>query len=121
MLSPFTKFKEQEMIKFFIFLSLLSTCVFADPVNINTADAETISNALTGIGPKKADAIVQYRKEHGQFKTLDELGSVSGIGEKTIKANEKDILFSGESAVKSEATEKDVAKLKNEKAEKKQN
>lgn len=94
------------MIKFFIFLSLLSASVFAGPVNINTADAEAISNALTGIGPKKADAIVQYRKEHGQFKALDELVNVAGIGEKTIKANEKDILFSGESAVKNEATEK---------------
>ena len=108
------------MIKIFIFLSVVSTSVFADPVNINSADAETISNALTGIGPKKADAIVQYRKEHGQFKTLEELGNVSGIGEKTIQANEKDILFSGEPAVKSEAVEKDAVKGKKEKGEKKE-
>ena len=98
------------MIKIVIFLSLLSTSVFADPVNVNTADAETISNGLTGIGPKKAEAIVQYRKEHGQFKTLEELGNVSGIGEKTIKANEKDILFSGESDAKSQADEKGGSK-----------
>lgn len=98
--------------KIFIFLSLLSASVFADPVNVNTADAETMSNALTGIGPKKAEAIVQYRKEHGEFKTLEELGNVSGIGEKTIKANEKDILFTGE------ATEKDVANPISEKKSK---
>lgn len=95
--------------KIFIFLSLLSGSVFADPVNVNTADAETISNALAGIGPKKAEAIVQYRKEHGEFKSLEELENVSGIGEKTIKANEKDILFTGE------AVAKDVAKPISEK------
>ncbi|OAI11218.1 competence protein ComEA [Methylomonas lenta] len=107
------------MIKIFIFLSLLSASVFADPVNINTEDAETISNALTGVGPKKADAIVQYRKEHGLFKSLEELENVPGIGEKIIKANEKDILITGESAVKSDTAEKDVAKSKQEKIEKK--
>ncbi len=72
----------------------------AEPVNINEADAETISSALSGIGPKKAEAIVQYRTEHGLFKTLQDLENVTGIGEKTIKANEKDILFSNESASK---------------------
>jgi competence protein ComEA len=55
---------------------------------------------LSGIGPKKAEAIVQYRTEHGLFKTLQDLENVTGIGEKTIKANEKDILFSNESASK---------------------
>jgi len=53
---------------------------------------------LNGIGPKKAEAIIQYRKEHGDFKTLKDLENVSGIGTKTIQINEKDIIFS-ESAV----------------------
>lgn len=74
-------------------LMLWPFSLMATPVNINKADAGAISEALTGIGPKKAEAIVQYRTEHGDFKSLDELEKVSGIGEKTIKANENDILF----------------------------
>lgn len=72
---------------------LLPLNVFAATVNINQADAETISESLSGIGPKKAQAIVQYRTEHGNFESLKDLENVSGIGEKTIKANEKDIVF----------------------------
>ena len=82
------------MKRLFFILVLCPIYVFAEPVNINKADAEAISQALTGIGPKKAEAIVQYRKEHGDFKTLKDLENVKGIGEKTAKALEKDILFS---------------------------
>jgi len=82
------------MKKSFIILLLVSCNVFATPVNINQADAETISQSLSGIGPKKAEAILKYRSEHGRFETLKDLENVSGIGEKTLKANEKDIIFS---------------------------
>jgi competence protein ComEA len=88
------------MLKIFAILLFFPVFGLAEPVNINEADAETISSALSGIGPKKAEAIVQYRTEHGLFKTLQDLENVTGIGEKTIKANEKDILFSNESASK---------------------
>ncbi len=84
------------MLKFFAILLFFPVFGLAEPVNVNEADAETISNALSGIGPKKAEAIVQYRTEHGSFKTLQDLENVTGIGEKTIKANEKDILFSND-------------------------
>lgn len=89
------------MKKLLLVLVLSPVYVFAAPVNINQADAETISESLTGIGPKKAEAIVQYRKEHGRFETLKDLESVSGIGEKTIQANEKDIRFNDDLGVKS--------------------
>lgn len=82
------------MNKFFVVLMLCSFTVLAAPVNINSADAETISKALKGVGPKKAEEIVQYRKAKGDFKTLKDLENVKGIGAKTVKANEKDILFS---------------------------
>ncbi len=82
------------MKKLLLMLVLIPFYAFAEPVNINQADAETLSRALNGIGPKKAEAIVQYRKDHGEFKTLKDLENVSGIGEKTIQLNEKDILFS---------------------------
>ena len=88
------------MKQLFLVLLLCPVYAFATPVNINQADAQAISGALTGIGPKKAEAIVQYRKEHGNFNTLEDLEKVSGIGEKTIKANEKDILFSDAPAQK---------------------
>lgn len=57
----------------------------AQPVNINTADAETLANALRGIGMRKAEAIVAYRAEHGPFKAVDELVNVKGIGSKTLE------------------------------------
>ena len=67
--------------------------VQAAPVNINRADAEEIAVSLKGIGPKKAEAIVVYRQQHGEFKTLRDLDKVKGIGAKTIQALSRDILF----------------------------
>jgi len=107
------------MFKLFTFILLFPIYVVADPVNINEADAETISNALSGIGSKKAEAIVQYRTEHGQFKTLQDLENVSGIGEKTIKANEKDILLSSDSAVKPKSSDTGETKQEKDKNSKK--
>jgi len=75
-------------------LSLCAFNAFSSPVNINTADAKTISDALSGIGLKKAEAIIKYRTEKHPFKTLEDLLEVSGIGEKTIEINKNDILFS---------------------------
>ena len=62
-------------------------------VNINKASAEEIAAALNGIGPAKAEAIVAYRKEHGPFKTLADLGNVKGVGEKTLEKNASLIAF----------------------------
>jgi competence protein ComEA len=59
------------------------------PVNINTADAQTIADNLNGIGLKKAEAIIEYRKEHGPFKTLEDLKGVKGVGDATVANNEK--------------------------------
>lgn len=64
---------------------------FAGPVDINTADAETISSELKGIGPSKAKAIVEYRKKHGPFKNPDDLSLVKGIGDRTVELNRADI------------------------------
>ncbi|HTV85694.1 MAG TPA: helix-hairpin-helix domain-containing protein [Dyella sp.] len=70
----------------------------ATPVNINTADAETIAHALDGIGLAKAKAIVAFRDEHGPFKNIDDLGQVKGIGKATLERNHDAILLSGEGA-----------------------
>ena len=67
---------------------------FAGPVNVNTADAQTISAELNGIGLTKAKAISDYRKKHGPFKNADELSLVKGIGERTVDRNRADIRVS---------------------------
>lgn len=66
----------------------------AAPVNINTADAETISAELNGIGLAKAIAIVEYRKKHGPFRSANDLSLVKGIGERTVERNRDDIKVS---------------------------
>ena len=67
--------------------------VYADPVNINTADAATISAELQGIGMSKAQAIVEYRKTHGPFKSYEDLTLVKGIGARTVEINRANILL----------------------------
>ena len=59
----------------------------ADMININKATAEQMAAGLSGIGPAKAQAIVDYRNKHGAFKTVADLALVKGIGEKTVTKN----------------------------------
>lgn len=56
-------------------------------VNINTADASAIADGLVGVGISKAEAIVAYRKEHGPFKSPEQLADVKGIGDKLVLQN----------------------------------
>lgn len=65
----------------------------AGPVDVNSADAETISAELKGVGMTKALAIVEYRKQHGPFKSADDLALVKGIGPRTVEINRQDILL----------------------------
>lgn len=53
-------------------------------IPINTADVHDLDR-LPGIGPTKAQAIVDYRTEHGPFQSTDQLLEVSGIGEATLE------------------------------------
>ena len=59
----------------------------AETVDINAADAATLDRVLNGVGPSKAEAIVAHRKQHGAFKSADELAEVKGIGLSTIELN----------------------------------
>ncbi len=72
-------------------LSALSTALMAASINVNSANAEEIAQALSGIGLAKAQAIVDHRKANGPFKSADDLTAVKGIGPKTIEKNKDDI------------------------------
>lgn len=54
-------------------------------INLNTATAAEL-DTLPGIGPSKAAAILQYRTDHGPFRTTRELMNVKGIGDSTYDA-----------------------------------
>lgn len=88
----------------FLVLIFLTGAVWAAaPVNINSADAATLASSIKGVGEKKAQAIVQYRKEHGPFKSVDELANVPGIGEKTVAKNRNNLTV-GKSSTTTSAT-----------------
>lgn len=72
-------------------LVLIPAVVLAGPVDINSADAKTLAKELKGIGPARAEAIIQYRTQHGPFKSPDELALVKNIPQKVIDANRADI------------------------------
>lgn len=75
--------------------ALLGTAIAGDRVNINTADAAAIDAGLLNIGRSKAEAIVAYRKEHGAFKSPEQLAQVKGIGLKTVEKNRDRLAFEG--------------------------
>jgi len=85
-----------------LLLSLaLSASVFAaGGVNINTADANALDTALVGVGPAKAQAIVEYRQANGPFKSADQLAQVKGIGPATVEKNRDRIEVGGAAPAK---------------------
>ena len=57
-------------------------------ININTAGADQLVK-LPRVGEKTAERIIEFRSKHGEFKTIQEIMKVKGIGEKTFKKMEK--------------------------------
>lgn len=68
-------------------------------VNINTATPADL-DGVKGIGPSKAQAIVDYRSKHGPFKSLDDLKNVKGFGEKSIAKLKAELTVSGGESAK---------------------
>lgn len=60
-------------------------------VNINSASADLLAETLDGIGLNKAQAIVDYRKQHGAFANAEALAQVKGIGAATVSKNKDKI------------------------------
>ena len=99
-------------------LSLMASPLLALPVtvNINKADAETLTTQLLGVGPGKAAAIVAYREQFGPFREVEDIVLVKGIGWKTMEANRDVIrlkddatLAAGADSAKRSAAGKDSA------------
>jgi len=78
--------------KFLVAICLVFGFSFAS-VDINTADVASLSS-LNGVGEKKAEAIVMYRKANGCFTTVDDLQKVKGIGVKIISKNKSELTAS---------------------------
>lgn len=62
-----------------------------ETVNVNRADAATIAEVLKGVGLSRAQAIVEYREQNGEFRDAYELANIKGIGERTVEQNEAKI------------------------------
>ena len=80
-------------------LALLVPGFAAADVDINSADAPTLAQALNGVGMSKAEAIVAHRELHGPFASADDLAQVKGIGAKTVERN-RDVIVVGASKPK---------------------
>lgn len=84
------------MKKLLVFLTALLAYVglALGAVNVNTASQSELE-ALAGIGPVKAKAIIDYREKNGAFKSLNDLDKVPGIGKATLEKMRPDVTFSG--------------------------
>jgi competence protein ComEA len=86
-------------LKTLVLASLLSlNAAIAAPVDVNSASAQEIADALQGIGAKKAAAIVAYREQNGPFGAVEDLVNVPGIGPKLLENNKSDILLTSPAA-----------------------
>lgn len=74
--------------------AVLCLAANAGPVDVNSADADTLALELTGVGPVLADAIVRDREMNGPYEAPEALMRVSGIGERIVEMNRENILTS---------------------------
>jgi competence protein ComEA len=75
-----------------VFVIIFCSVIAFAKININSATKEELMT-LRGIGEVKAEAIIKYREQYGDFKTIEELINIKGIGEKTIENIKKDIII----------------------------
>ena len=73
---------------------VISTSIAMATVNLNTATKDDLDK-VTGIGPVKAQSIIDYRKKNGPFKSVDELENVKGFGSKSVKKVRSELTVDG--------------------------
>jgi len=96
--------KGDSMKKFFLMMALMflfASTAFA-AVNINTASQAELE-ALQGIGPAKAKAIIEHREKSGAFASIDDLTKVSGIGPGIVKQLRDVVTVEGEKSAEAPA------------------
>ena len=85
-----------------------------EKIDINSAELDILDRELSGIGPKRAAAIVKYREENGPFQSIEDIQKVFGVGEKTFEKNKDKIIAiqpevsSTEASTESETASADV-------------
>ena len=62
-------------------------------VNVNTAPVEELARVLDGVGQSRAQAIVEYREQYGEFTSVEDLMDVRGIGPSVVETNKERIAF----------------------------
>ena len=67
-------------------------------VNVNTASAQQLA-MLPHVGPSVAERIVEHRAKNGQFKSIEDLALVKGIGDKTLDQLKPYVAISGETTL----------------------
>lgn len=100
------------MIRILVATACALACLAAVPaalaaVNLNTATPDELV-AVPGIGPSKAQAIVEHRKAHGPFKSVDDLKQVKGFRDKLVERLRPGLTVAAlpaKSATKGDATE----------------
>ncbi len=89
-----------------IFVAFFAFSGFAiAAVNLNTASKEEL-DTVKGIGPKKAGAIIEYRKKNGPFRTVDDLKKVPGFGDKSVEKMRSELTVDGAAPAKAEKSAK---------------
>ncbi len=78
---------------------VISTSIAMATVNLNTATKDDLDK-VKGIGPVKAQSIIDYRKKNGPFKSVDELENVKGFGSKSVKKVRPELTVDGLTNVK---------------------
>ena len=101
----------KKLLMVFAFAFAFSLPAYA-AVDLNAATQAELET-VDGIGPKKAQAIIDFRKKNGPFKSIDDLDKVPGFGKKTVDSVKKNITVGNAKAASSGKAE--VAKAAKEK------
>jgi competence protein ComEA len=113
-----TKEKSMKKILWVLAMFFAFTGLAFAAVNLNTATKEEL-DAVKGIGPAKAQAIIDYRSKNGPFKSVDDLKNVHGFGDKTVAKMRSELSVSGATTVPAAKEEKKAEPAKDAKADKK--